>query len=117
MTFHEVTPEDRSLIEVAFAYIWEYRVKDERIEEFRRIYGPHGDWVKLFSRSSGFVRTDLYRDINAPKRFVTTDFWISKEARDQFRREFASEFNALDRRCESLTTEERFLGDFEIQPR
>lgn len=99
-----------------FAYIWEYRVKKDCIEEFRRIYGPGGDWVGLFSRSSGFVRTDLYQDVNSHDRFVTTDFWVSKEARDQFRREFESEFNDLDRRCESLTTEERFLGDFEIQP-
>ena len=100
--------------EANFAYIWEYRVKEERIEEFRRIYGPHGGWAELFSRSSGFVRTDLYRDVNNPRRFVTTDFWVSREARDRFRREFASEFNELDRRCESLTKEERFLGDFEI---
>ncbi len=53
-----------------FAYIWEYRVKDDGISEFRRIYGLRGDWVELFSRSSGFVRTDLYQDVNNPNQFV-----------------------------------------------
>lgn len=98
----------------SFSYLWEYLVKDDCIEEFRHIYGPRGDWVELFSRSSGFVRTDLYHDVNNPNRFVTTDFWTSREARDRFRLEFEAEFKELDRRCESLTTEEHFLGDFEV---
>lgn len=98
-----------------FAYMWEYVVKDARIEEFRRTYGPKGDWVELFSKSTEFIGTDLYHDVSDPRRFVTTDFWTSREARDRFQLEFKSQFDELDRRCRSLTVKERVLGDFEIQ--
>ena len=56
-----------------FAYIWEYTVKEDCIDEFCRIYSPDGDWVQLFRKSKGFVRTELFREVNTPIRFVTTD--------------------------------------------
>ena len=97
-----------------FAYLWEYVVRDDQVDEFRLIYGPRGKWVELFSRSNGYVRTELHRDTNNPSRFLTIDYWASKEARDRFREQFASEFTALDETCEALTVEERFVGDFEL---
>jgi hypothetical protein len=97
-----------------FAYIWEYVVKEDRVPEFQRIYGPEGEWADLFSKADGYVRTDLYRDLRNPKRFVTTDFWVSREARDRQRKTFASEFGDLDKCCEALTVDEKFLGDFEL---
>lgn len=33
---------------MSFAYIWEYQVKQDQTEAFRRIYGPDGKWVRLF---------------------------------------------------------------------
>ena len=101
-------------VEARFAYIWEYTVTKDHISEFRRIYGPGGDWVQLFSNGRGFIRTDLYRDQNNPGRFVTTDFWTSREARDRFRQDFAREFKELDQQGEALTSAEMFMGDFEI---
>jgi len=98
-----------------FAYLWEYVVTDDQVDEFRLIYGPQGKWVELFSQSDGYVRTELHRDINDPSRFLTIDYWASKEARDWFREQFASEFTALDETCEALTVEERFVGDFELE--
>ena len=97
-----------------FAYIWEYEVRDERLLEFSQIYGPQGQWVQLFSQSSGYVRTELHRDIDKPNRFLTIDYWLSQAVRDQFREQYASEFVALDERCEALTVAERFVGDFEL---
>jgi hypothetical protein len=102
--------------QAGFAYLWEYRVEPDRLEEFRRTYGPRGEWVKLFSRSADYLGTDLYHDTANARRFLTTDYWISREARDEFRSKFGSEIDDLDRRCEALTSEERFLGDFEIEP-
>ncbi len=98
-----------------FAYLWEYVVRDDQVDEFRLIYGPRGKWVELFSQSNGYVRTELHRDINNPSRFLTIDYWASKEARDRFQEQFASEFTALDETCEALTVEERFVGDFELE--
>ena len=99
---------------MSFAYIWEYRVKDDQVNAFRRAYGPEGDWVQLFRRAEGHLRTDLYQDVDSPTRFVTTDFWTSKQARDSFRERYHQEFEALDERCEALTAEERCLGDFDV---
>ena len=33
---------------MSFAYIWEYQVKQDQTEAFRRIYGPDGEWIRLF---------------------------------------------------------------------
>ena len=95
-----------------FAYVWEYLVSEDQIDAFRRVYGPNGDWVALFRRDDEYLRTDLYQDVDDPRRFVTTDFWTSQAARDAFRQTFKKDFDELDRRCETLTKEERFLGDF-----
>jgi len=97
-----------------FAYLWEYTVPTQHQEQFCLIYGPQGKWVQLFSQSQGYVRTELHRDAHNPNRFLTIDYWVSREARDQFREQFASQFTALDHACEALTVEERFIGDFEI---
>ncbi len=97
-----------------FAYVWEYRVHDDELERFQEVYGPGGDWVQLFEKAEGYVRTDLFRDADDPARFLTTDFWVSRNARDTFRRKFAEAFEKLDRECEALTVEERFVGDFDV---
>jgi len=97
-----------------FAYVWEYLVKDDCLTQFRLMYGPQGNWVQLFSQADGYVRTELHADINNPNRFLTIDYWTSKEARDQFRQQFAAEFAALDKTCEQFTVAERFVGDFEL---
>lgn len=103
---------------IELAYIWEYRVHEDQVEAFRRAYGPRGDWVEMFRRDDGYLRTELYQDADDPQRFVTTDFWTSKAARESFRLTFKEELDELDelnelnRRCEALTVEERFLGDF-----
>ncbi len=96
-----------------FAYIWEYIVKEECLEEFKRTYGPEGDWVRLFRRADGYIATNLHQDISDPKRFVTIDFWHTKEDRDDFRNKFSKEFEDLDEYCESLTIQEKLIGDFD----
>ena len=95
-----------------FAYIWEYIVKDKHIATFERTYGPEGDWVQLFKKADGYMTTDLHQDIANPNRFVTVDFWATKDDRDNFRKQFSEDFEILDARCESYTDREQFMGDF-----
>src|SRR5690606_40392536 len=97
----------------AFVYIWEYSVDDDCIVSFKKIYGPDGDWVKLFRRAEGYVRTDLLSDQNNPNRFITIDVWKSKAHRDNFRREYSEEFEKLDQYAESYTRSEKPLGEFD----
>ena len=96
-----------------FVYVWEYRVRPDRIEEFLKAYGPEGDWVRLFRKAGGHLSTDLLESSEDPLRFLTVDRWESKDARDEFRDAFDAEFTELDARCEGFTEEENFLGDFE----
>ena len=95
-----------------FSYIWEFRVEPDRRTEFERRYGPSGAWVALFRRAQGYVETLLLHDASDPSRYVTIDRWRSVEAYRAFRATFAEEYDAIDRECEGLSSQERSLGEF-----
>lgn len=97
-----------------FVYIWEYKVFEKRRSQFLKIYGPGGDWVQLFNKAEGYVSTDLHQDIDDPERYVSIDIWKSKAHRDNFRIQFAREFDALDDLGEKYTAHEISLGEFNI---
>ena len=97
-----------------YCYIWSFVVRPERALEFRRAYGADGDWVRLFRRDPEYIRTDFLGDRDDPTRFLTIDFWTSREACLLFRERFRSEFDALDKSFEPLTLKEVHLGDFEV---
>ena len=96
-----------------YLYIWEYLVPPAKTHTFERLYGPEGNWVQLFRRAPGYLRTDLHRDRSNPQRFVTIDYWESYDAWQAFRRQFAQEFEALDAKCEEFTNRESEIGKFE----
>jgi heme-degrading monooxygenase HmoA len=94
-------------------YAWEFEVAPGHEAAFVSVYGPDGDWVRLFRRAPGYVRTELFRDLVRPSRFVTLDHWESADAFAVFRSRFAEEYEALDARCATLTRSEREIGRFE----
>lgn len=96
-----------------YVYLWEFRVRKERLSEFEDVYGPDGAWVELFRRAEGYLGSELLRDASDEARYVTIDRWISREALDSFHARFREEYEALDRRCEKLTSAETKIGDFE----
>ena len=96
-----------------YVYIWEFIVAPEHTRAFEHTYGPSGEWVQLFQRAPGYVRTELYRDRSQPRRFLTIDHWESKEAWETFRARFAVEFAALDDTCTAWTTREVEIGRLE----
>ena len=93
-------------------YIWAYRVKPDSLDAFLEHYGPEGRWVELFRRAEDYLGTELLRDRAEANRYVTIDRWSSAEAFAKFRSTFASEFEQLDRHCESFTEQEREIGTF-----
>ena len=95
-----------------YTYIWEYYVKDDFIEEFEKIYGAAGAWAQLFRDDKGYIRTELQRDIDNEKRYLTVDYWISKSAYVSFKKQFSEKFEELDKVCEFLTEREIPLGSF-----
>ncbi len=96
--------------------MWEFRVKNDCAEQFESIYGPDGEWVKLFRKGNGYLRTELHRDLNISNRYITIDYWESKEAYDIFRNNFQNDFEKLDNQCEFLTEKEQFIGSFSSLP-
>jgi heme-degrading monooxygenase HmoA len=92
--------------------IWEYQVRVGEELRFEDIYGPEGEWVKLFRRSSGFVRTELLRHEHVPGRYATLDYWNSADAFAEFQRNFQKEYVELDERCGPLTSLENLVGQF-----
>jgi quinol monooxygenase YgiN len=96
-----------------YVYIWEFTVAPAHAGDFERVYGPDGDWVQLFRRGRGHLRTELLRDLDRPLRYVTVDTWESRAAFDAFRAAFADEFEALDARCAGWTSSETQIGVFE----
>jgi heme-degrading monooxygenase HmoA len=96
-----------------FVAVWEFRPRPGAEGRFEETYGPQGPWVRLFSTGEGFVATELNRDLKDPGRYLTLDFWESRDAYDAFRRKHAKEYAAIDHECEELTTEENLVGSFE----
>lgn len=97
-----------------YVLLWEFLVRAECKAEFEAIYGPQGEWARLFRHSHGYQHTILLHDSNAGSRYITLDFWTSREAYDQFQREHQAEYQALDERCADLTAKEAMLGEFEV---
>jgi len=95
-------------------YVWEFHVRPEHIRAFEAGYGAEGEWGALFRNHPGWVRTELVRDAGLPTRFLTIDYWKSREALESFRKEFQMELEALDVKFETLTSSETFLGAFDV---
>lgn len=97
----------------SFVAVWEFQVSIQNQKSFERIYGPHGDWARLFKKAAGYIRTELHRDLNAQGRYLTLDLWRDKTAYLEFREKYAQEYAALDASCEPLTETEDKIGEFE----
>ncbi len=100
-----------------FAYMWEFLVKPDSVGRFTKLYGPDGEWVRLFMKAEGYIRTELHRDVHQPLRFVTVDYWRSRGHCERFRADFAPELAAIDRTGEALTEVERLIGEFSFRSR
>ena len=94
------------------ALLWTYHVRPESHALFEAIYSPEGDWAQLFRQAKGYCGTELLRQTG--DRYTTIDRWTEAGDFAQFKMDFQAAYESLDRRCESLTLEERFLGEFEV---
>lgn len=93
--------------------VWEYRVKEDQIAEFIRIYSSEGVWTELFQKGKGFLETKLARSPDHPNLFVTMDQWESQKEYEAFLLEYKTEYEKLDKQCEGLTEHESYIGTFE----
>ena len=93
-----------------YAILWEYIVKAGRETEFEQIYCSNGDWAQLFKQDEGYLGTDLLRDTEIPRRYITIDRWVSFAAFDSFKAKYHREYEAIETVCEHLTEHEGRIG-------
>jgi heme-degrading monooxygenase HmoA len=96
-----------------FLVMWEFIVQLGKEKAFEQIYGPQGDWAQLFRQGKGYCGTELSRDLDTPRRYVTLDFWESRAAHEAFKAQHAAQYQAIDLKCESLTEKEQEIWKFE----
>ena len=95
-----------------FVILWEFEVKPGSEPAFERVYGPQGDWVRLFRSTPHFQMTRLLQDTSRPGIYCTMDFWDSELAYDDFKNTHREAYQALDQATEGLTLRQRHLGSF-----
>lgn len=95
-----------------FACIWQYEVKPDCVNQFEQVYCENGNWTKLFSKSEGYIRTELLRDSEIYNRYITIDYWDSEDSFNSFRVNYKTEYEILDKKCHDYTDSEIKIGNF-----
>jgi len=96
-----------------FVALWEYEVKPGCEERFEKVYGPEGDWAKLFRSDPNYRETRLLRDAVRERVYLTLDFWNSRRAYEEFMEARAADYKKLDAVSGKWMLEERRIGWFE----
>jgi heme-degrading monooxygenase HmoA len=65
---------------VTYVYVWRFLVRSGSEADFVAAYGPDGEWARLFRQADGFLGSELLRDRADPRRFLTVDRWVSRQA-------------------------------------
>lgn len=98
---------------MSYAIVWEFLVPEDQTASFEAAYGPDGPWPQLFARAPGFLEVRLLRCHDRAGRYLTMDRWQSASAFEDFKHQFANEYQALDRQLEGLASSEVHLGSFD----
>lgn len=94
-----------------YIIIWEFHPKTGRDQDFEKAYRSDGVWAQLFQKGSGFLGTELIKQIDGTG-YITIDRWSSEAAYHEFRSQYGSEYKKIDEVCESLTQSENLIGLF-----
>jgi heme-degrading monooxygenase HmoA len=95
-----------------YVIVWEFRVRQEKEQEFVEKYGPEGAWARFFRGSERYIRTELVHDVVDRSRFLTLDYWQTEADFDDFRKRNLAGYERLDQEFESLTENESRVGAF-----
>jgi hypothetical protein len=92
----------------------EFVVAEGREEDFRKIFGLEGIWFELLRRSAEYVGTDCRMEAEAERRYRVTDYWLSHESFEDFRRRYRLEYEKFSWliASEGLVEQETLLGSF-----
>jgi heme-degrading monooxygenase HmoA len=96
-----------------FLVLWEFEVKPGYEKQFEKVYGPDGDWARLFRTDPHYHQTRLLRDPFHSAFYLTLDFWDNRESYEQFRAGHQVAYKAIDALAAQLTVTEKRMGWFE----
>ena len=99
---------------MSFVVVWRFEVRADQVAAFEAAYGPRGDWARLFARHDGFIGVELVRDRSHSRQYLTIDRWRSRADYEAMHARVSSEYARLDRLCESFTSGEEKLGEFDV---
>jgi heme-degrading monooxygenase HmoA len=95
-----------------YLIIWRFEPRAGRLEEFEAAYAPDGPWGQLFRKAEGYLGTELLRDSANPDGYLTLDKWRTEVDFEHFKQTYGTEYEALDRQLEGLTSTESKVGTF-----
>jgi len=98
----------------AYVYMWQYEVKKEFIEKFKNNYGPIGKWNEFFNKSDCFLKTELLVDEQNEGKFITIDYWLSKETYLEFITKNKTDYDIIDKQCAEYTQTETKIGEYDL---
>ena len=93
------------------ALVFSYEVRD--VEAFEQAYGNEGEWAQFFRQKSGYIGTELLRDVEIPGRYLVIDRWESAEAYNAFATEHREEYMRRVDDTRFYYDQELRLGTFE----
>ncbi|MGA2217089.1 MAG: antibiotic biosynthesis monooxygenase family protein [Terracidiphilus sp.] len=97
-----------------FVVVWQFEIAEDKIAAFEAAYGPDGPWEQLFRSAPNFLGTEILRDAYIPGSYLTIDRWASEDDFRFFRKNHDSEYEALDRSCDPLTSREFRIGAYTV---
>jgi heme-degrading monooxygenase HmoA len=95
-----------------YVIVWRFTCRAGKSGDFERIYGPRGDWARLFALGSGFLGTELLKSSGESFRYMTIDRWARLSDFEAFKSRWTTEYRALDEKCSELTDSEESIGAF-----
>jgi heme-degrading monooxygenase HmoA len=96
----------------SFVIIWEFRIQATKRRTFERAYAPDGTWANFFRKGKGYIATELIRDSQQSDRYITLDYWQSRQHYENFKKQNGKMYQTINEKCESLTTRESEIGQF-----
>jgi hypothetical protein len=96
-----------------FVILWQFEVNRACVDDFECMYGPAGDWARLFAYADDYLGTDLMKDCVREGRYLTIDRWKSSEAFGAFIARWSELYDSLQRQAEGLVAAKREIGRFE----
>ena len=93
------------------ALVFSYEVRDP--EAFEQVYGADGEWAQFFGQGSGFIGTEVLRDVEHPARYIVIDRWENADAYNSFAASHREEYMRRVDDTRFLYEQELRFGTFE----